>query len=533
MATANLAGLLLARSATRQREAALRSSLGAGSGRILRQFLTESLVLAALGGAVGLALAHGLIGLLGTWLADTLGTQGGRGLQYFDPDTLAISWQVAGFAVALTTAAGVAFGLLPAWQAAGADPNASLRGGGRGTDGSRLGNASRDGLIVVQVGIAIVLLTGAALMLQNLSSLQRVELGYDRENGFTAMYTLTATDELAGIDPGRFHLDFLERVRALPGVEGATLGEVPHGGPTWRTIVMESEGRPELTAESHTWIRLQPVPDGHFEVMGIPVLEGRGIEATDDDSSDPVIVLNRVAAEELFPGGSPVGRRITLGWPELGGAGAIVVGVVPEVRLGPLSAPSERQAYVSIRQAPRLETGVIIRSQLPPERIAPQVRDALADQGGGNTALTSQMSMEERIAIVTERPRIVALLLTVLGGLTTFLVAAGLYGTIAYVVASRTRELGLRLSLGADPAAVIGLVVRQSLIVTLLGIVLGVLIALRAGRMLEPLMLEPPGVGWAAIGTVSGLLLLVAVAAALGPALRATRIDPMVALRAD
>ncbi|MGI9629230.1 MAG: FtsX-like permease family protein [Longimicrobiales bacterium] len=485
-----------------------------------------------MGGALGLLIAYGALDLIGSWLAETIGTKGGRGLQYFDPADMGLSWGVAAFAVLLSTLTGLAFGLLPAWQASRTDPNASLRGARGREQASSLTHRGRDGLLVMQVGIAIVLLTGATLMLQNLGALQRFDLGYDRDGLFTAMYSLTATDEFAGIDPARFHLDALDRVRALPGVSGATLGEVPQGGPTWRTIVLASEGRPELTPETHTWIRIQPVPDGYFDVMGIPLLEGRGIEATDNENAEPVVVISELAAEELFPEGSPIGRRITLAWPELGGDGALVVGVVPQVTFGGLDQPPERQAYASLRQAARLETGVVVRSEIEPTQLTRMVAGALAELGRG-TALTGAMSMDERLVTMTARPRVIALLLSVFGALSAFLVATGLYGTLSYMVTRRTKELGLRISLGADRTELVMLVVRQGLLVTLTGLVLGAFVAALAGSALEPLMLSPGGADWPAIAVVSLVLLAVAVAAALLPAMRATRVDPMVALRTD
>jgi len=243
--TANLAGLLLARGTTRYREAAIRASLGAGRARLLRHLLTESLLLAVIGGTLGIATAWLGVDILGRWLIEAIGSGGGRSLEYLDPDSLSINWRVMAFAVTLTAGLGVAFGILPAWQAAKADPNASLKGGsGIGGHSSARARAGRDGLIVVQVGVALVLLVGASMMMRTLTNIQRVDLGYDSDNLLTGLYSLTSADELAGVEPSAFHFEFLERVRALPGVAGATLGEVPMAGPTLRTIVMGSDGRP-------------------------------------------------------------------------------------------------------------------------------------------------------------------------------------------------------------------------------------------------------------------------------------------------
>jgi predicted permease len=534
MATANLAGLVMARGATRVREAAVRASLGAARSRLVRQFMTESLILALVGGVAGIVLAGFGVNLLGTWLSNALGTTGGRELQYLNPEAQGIDWTVVAFAGILTACVGVAFGLLPAWQGARADPNTAMRGGRTQTLGNRWSALplGRNGLIAVQVALAMVLLTGATVMMNGLRSLQDVSLGYDRDNLFTALYSLSPADELAGIEPGGFHTTFLERIRAIPGVDRATLGEVPMGGPTWRNLVLSSEGRPDLTPATHSWVRIQPVADGHLEALGIELVAGRGIEATDDLNSEPVVVLNELAAQEYFPDGAALGRSIRIAWPEFEIEGARVVGITKDVQLGEVGAPAERQAYVSIRQAPRLGTGVMIRSTRSTADLAQTVRGALTAMNP-NTALTSVMSMENRLATVTARPRVVTAVLGIFGSVALFLVAAGLYGTIAFTVVRRTRELGLRMSLGAEGSTVLGLVLRQSLAVTLLGLGLGVAVALILARALEGVAFGNEPLTLVDLLASSAVLFAVALAAAGIPARRALSIDPMVALRTD
>jgi predicted permease len=440
MATANLAGLVMARGATRVREAAVRASLGAPRSRLVRQFMTESLILALVGGAAGVALAGLGVNRLGRWLSNALGSTGGRELQYLNPEALGIDWAVVAFAGILTAFAGVAFGLVPAWQGSRADPNTVMRGGRTQTPGNRWSSLplGRNGLITVQVALAMVLLAGATVMMNGLRSMQEVSLGYDRENLFSALYTLTPTDELAGIEPAGFHTAFLERIRAIPGVEHATLGEVPMGGPTWRNLVLSSEGRPDLTPATHSWVRIIPVTDGYLETLGIELVAGRGIEATDDADSESVVVLNELAAREYFPDGGAIGRSIRIAWPEFEIEGARVVGLTKDAQLGEVGAPAERQAYVSLRQAPRLGTGVVIRSSRTTGDLAQTVRGALVTMNP-NTALTSVMSVEDRLVTVTARPRVVTAVLGIFGSVALFLVAAGLYGTIAFTVTRRTR----------------------------------------------------------------------------------------------
>ena len=213
------------------------------------------------------------------------------------------------------------------------------------------------------------------------------------------------------------------------------------GGPTRRSIVLGSEGRPGLTPADHLWIRLQPVADGHMGVMGARIVEGRDIEATDDQNSDRVIVLNQAAAQELFPDGSPIGRRIQLPRSGFGDPGPIVVGVVEALQLDGPEQPMERQGFLSVRQGPALETGVIVRTSGDPEALIPALRSTLEDLAP-SVALTSVMSMEARAATSTARPRIITLMLGLFSAVSLFLVAAGLYGTIAFAVARRTPNSG-------------------------------------------------------------------------------------------
>lgn len=534
IATANLAGLLLARGAARQREAAVRASLGAGASRLVRQYLTESLTLASIGGVLGMLFAVVGVNLLGSWLTESMGTASGRGVALVDPEALTVDWSVLLFALALTGGVGLAFGLLPALQTARTDPGDWLKGraGSGGSGRRRPGAGSRGALLVGQVALAVVLLAGASLMMRTTLALERVDLGFERDGLLTAMYTLSPADEQAGIDPAVFHTEVVQRMRGLPGVVDASAGEVPMGGPTWRTIVLGSEGRPDLAPQQHTWIRIQAVSDGHLRTLGARLVEGRGIEPTDDWNTEKVVVLGQSAVAELFPGGSPLGRRIQLGWSGYGGAGAIVVGVVEDLRLDQPGLPPERLAFVALRQAARLETGLLLRTTGDPEALIPAVRSELADMAP-DLALTSVMSMEKRAAGATERPRVLTMLLGFFGSVALLLVAVGLYGSIAYAVTRRTRELGLRASLGADRASLMGLMLRQGLGVTFAGIVVGVVGSIWATRLLEGLVFGAGTTDPVGLLGVSGTLLAVGGVAAFLPARRGTRIDPMVALRSD
>jgi putative ABC transport system permease protein len=386
--------------------------------------------------------------------------------------------------------------------------------------------------MVVQVAVAMVLLAGASVMMRSMVNLERVDAGFDQERLLTAMYSLAPADVQAGVDPAVFHVDFLNRIRGLPGVVGATLGEVPMGGPTRRTIVMGSEGRPELTPEEHFVIRMQPVADDHMSIMGAQIVEGRDIQTTDDWNTEKVMVLSRKAAEELFPDGSPIGRRVKIGWAGFANPGAVVVGVVEGLQMDGPAQPDQPQGYVSVRQAPQLETGVIVRTSGDPESLIPALRSTLAELDP-NIALTSVMSMDQRSTTNNARPRVVTMLLALFGAVSLFLVAAGLYGTIAFAVARRTKELGLRASLGAGRWTILTLVLKQGVGVTLLGILVGLVGSRWGTRFLEELLFGTTSLDPVSLIGVAAVLFVVALVATYVPARRALRIDPMSALRTE
>lgn len=534
IATANLAGLMLARGLGRRREAAVRAALGASRARLVRQRLGESIVLAFIGGAGGVAVARIGVGVLGAWLADSLGTGGSRGLQFVDPGAFAVDWRVFLFALAVTAGVGLAFGLLPALHVARTDASEWLRGG-RATTGVRrrvLGIGGRDALLAGQVVLAVVLLSAASLMMRTVVNLQRVDLGFDPDHLLTAVYSLSPADEQAGVRPAVFHDAVLERLSALPGITAASIGEVPMGGPVKRTIVMESEGRPDITLEDHFWIRTVRVAPGHLEMMGASLIEGRDIAPGDDENAGKVVVLGRAAAGELFPDGSPLGRHVKLPWPGYDGIGATVVGVVEDLALDRPGQPPDRLVVLPMRQAPAPETGLLIRVTVDPGGLIPAVRSAMAEIAP-NVALTSVMSMRDRLATTNARPRVLTLLLGFFGSVALLLVAIGLYGSIAQLVAERTRELGLRSALGAGRLSIAALVVRQGVGATVAGVVLGVGASAWATTMLEGLVYGTRTVDPMGLAAVSGILLCVAVGAAWLPARRGMRVDPVVALKVE
>ena len=304
------------------------------------------------------------------------------------------------------------------------------------------------------------------------------------------------------------------------------------GGPTLRTIILGSDGRPELTPDSHFIIRSQAVADGHFGVLGAELVEGRDILATDAPETDPVVVLNETAAEQLFPDGGAIGRKVRFLDGKFQAPGATVVGIVKDLQLGEPGQAKESQTFIPMKQRPQLATGLMVRSLIDPEDLVASVRSTL-EAVAPHVVLTSVMPMRERTASVTARPRVVTALLSLFGAASLFLVAVGLYATIAFAVARRTRELGLRASLGASRWSLAALVVGQGLGVTLLGISLGLVGAAWSTRFLQGMLFGIEGIDLPTmIAACAGLSLVASVAAFL-PARKAMRIAPMAALRAD
>jgi len=500
----------------------------------VRQLLTESLFLSAVGGLIGVGLAWLGVGALASRLGEAIGTGGSRGLTYMDPSSVSVDPGILAFALFLTLGVGIGLGVLPALELSGTSPIRALKDG-RATSRllSRMGGAvGRNGMISIQIAVALVLLVGASQMVKSLVALQQVDLGFDPENLLTGVYSLTPADEAAGLEPGLLHTGFAERVRALPGVSGVALGTVPMGEPIWTTIISGSDGDPGITPGLHIWMQLQPVDGGHVGVLGGHLLEGRDIQAADDWNARRVVVLNRSAATRLFPEGHALGQRIRFGWPGYGSPGATVVGIVEDIQLGAPSASIPFQGFVSVRQAPRLETGIMVRTEGDPMDLIPSLRRVLGEIAP-NIPLTSVMTMQERASAISARSRMVTTILGLFGAVSLVLVAVGLYGMISFTVSRRTRELGLRASLGAGRTALTGLVLKEGVSVAAVGIGLGAGTSLYATRFLQSLIVGTPPVNPALMVAVALGLFLVSTAAAYVPARRAARIDPMEALRPD
>ncbi|HMA41002.1 MAG TPA: ABC transporter permease, partial [Gemmatimonadales bacterium] len=483
IACANVAGLLVVRGIAREREIAIRSALGGGRGRLVRTLITESTILAALGGLAGT-----MIALWGTaWVSHVSGSAIPLlGETRMDGGVLA-------FIGLVTLCTVVVFGLLPAWQTvAGGALAFRLQSESRGNTGGRL--RTRNALVVAQTALAVLLLVGAGLLLKSFVRLQRVDPGFDPRHVLTFGVSLPDASYPTPERSALFYQSLIERVDALPGVRaaGAVFG-LPLTDFGYSISALELDGR-TLSQEEQDGLSLQirVVTPGYFAAMGIPVRRGRGILASDREDAPPVMVVNDAAARRIWPDQDPVGHRLTVGT-RLGlgddhaRAGGEVVGVIGDLKEGALSQPAAPTMYLSHAQFPMGFMSIAIRTSGDPLLLAKPAQAALAATDP-DVPLFRLRSMDQLVAASIAQPRLYALLLAVFALVAITLAAVGLYGVLAQTVAQRERELGVRMALGATARDVVGMVVKQATRLAAVGVVVGLAGGLAATRILATLL---------------------------------------------
>jgi len=523
IACANVANLSLVRAVARRREFALRHALGASRLRLMRQLITESLLLAGLGGALGVLVARwGVAWLMNIRPSDN--TQFWTSYTHtFNFFTINLDLRVLSFNFALALLTGLLFGLIPALQSSFSNVNEALKegAGGSGFSGQRKSSV-RSLLVVGEIALALVLLSGAGLMINSLLRLQSVSLGFVPENLLTmTVYSRDAKQEFYG--------QLLARVQALPGVEAASLSrDFPLLGRPG--TVMDIEGRADI---KRVGIGFHSVSPDYFKTLSINLLRGRVFTQQDGAGAPRVALINQTAAERFFPGVDPVGKRLRpyatpqYQTPELF---VEIVGVVADVRYGRLEEAIGPDIYVSALQPTDRTQTLIVRSRVDAAALTTAVRrEVLALDR--NVPLTAIQTMQERVAEVTSRTRFIAVLLGLFAGLALLLAAIGIYGVMAYSVSARTREVGIRMALGAQRADVIRLVLNQGMSWAGIGVGIGLLASLALTRLMKGMLF---GVSANDPFTFSGITLLLLGVAWLAcwlPARRATKVDPLVALR--
>jgi predicted permease len=533
VACANLAGLFVARAGARSRETAVRIALGAGRWRAARGAFAESLLLAAAGGALGLLVARAGVELLAAaWPERFL--FGGWNLRFADPEAIALDGSALAVAAALALATGLASGLLPALAGARRDPGRDLRAGATGALGGRgrRRGSLRGGLVAAEVAVTLVLVVGAGLLFRSLGELQAVDRGVEPEGLLVFEYSLPRTSRWAE-DPAAFHRDYLERLRALPGVRSASLGcAAPLGGHCMITMVRQA-GSTLFPEGARPPIGVDFVAPGFFETLGVPLLRGRALEPRDRRDAPPVVVLNETAARQLFPDGDALGRKVAMGvglTPE-GSEGAEVVGIVGDVLYDTPETGVMAEAYLSMHQEEGGST-VFLRAEGEPMALLAPARALLA-QLDPDVPLHGARTLADLEATATADTRVLGGLLAVFAALALLLAATGVWAVVAHAVARRTRELGLRMALGALPRDVVALVVRQGTAPAVAGLLLGGALAWLGGRALRGLLYQVSPTDPVTLAGAALFLLAVSALAAWLPARRATRVDPMEALRAE
>jgi predicted permease len=516
IACANIANLLLARFAARRREIASRFALGASRGEVVRQLVAESMLLAVLGGLVGLLLAEWSLSALVTFGADLIPRVGEIRI---DPIAL-------GFSLLATLLTGLAIGLLPAIQASGVNVLEALKEAGRGSIGS--GRRLRAGLLVAEVSLSLVLLIAAGLLVSSFARLQSVQPGFEPEGIFTAQLVLPPQryqdEKLVA-----FYEQFYQRLATLPGSTSAALTDrVPlTGAQSPAPVAVVGRPVPPMSERPHANRHL--VSPRYFSTLGIPVRAGRDFDERDSSRVPHVVIINETFARQHFPGEDPIGRTLITG---MGQLPSQVIGVVADVRSTTLNTPPEPDYFLPALQRPETFTNILVRTNVSPAAMAPLVRDALRSVDAELPLLLPQ-TLATRIAQTVANRKLALLLLAGFAALALVLASLGVYSVMAHLVAFRTSEIGLRIALGASPNAVMRMVLGHGRRLTLVGIALGIAGALVVSRLMQQALFEVDPADPFVYVAVSLTLLLVAEAASFFPARRATRVDPVIALRAE
>jgi predicted permease len=520
IACANITNLLLARATSRAKEMSVRIALGAGRGRIIRQLLTESAALGLLGGVAGTLLAF--------W--------GVKGLSSLLPPEIAISHEthvdghVLAFALLLSIAASFVFGLAPALFAAGADLNTSLReGAGRAGAGGRRQTA-RSFLAAAETGLAMVLLVGAGLLVRSFITLASVSPGFRSDHLMKAEVSLPQFEYSKPQQWNAFANDLLARIQAEPGLSDSAVAIPLPLANGFINLGFTIEGVAVSPASNTRTANYVAATPGYFGVMGIPFLKGRGFTSQDISTTPLVTIISEAMARQYFPNQDPIGKRITFGFPPDGDAPREIVGIVGDVRDVALNQNPAPMMYVPYAQAPFWGAVVVSRSNLTLAAFADAIRRD-AGEIDKDLPVTDIAAMPDVVYTSVAQPRFQMVLLGLFGSLALLLAAVGIYGVISYSVVQRTHEIGIRMSLGAQPGQILQLVVGQGLKLALVGIAIGGVAALALTRLMMSLLFGVSPADPLTFAGVALLLAAVALAACYVPARRAMRVDPMTALR--
>jgi predicted permease len=523
IACANVANLVLARNSGRSREIAIRAALGASRTRIVRHLVTESILLSVCGAALGTLIASWGLSALVRLYPDNLPRM----------QEVGIDMRVLLFTAALSIASGVLFGLVPALRVSTPNLNDAMREGGRGTAGDSRHTRLRSSLVVAETAIGVMLLIGAGLLMRSLNRLSHVELGLNPANVLTANIDLSQTKYKEPEKQDQFNQELLRRLKTLPGVQSAALAlQIPLGNDSW-TISFDIVER-RLPKSQQPSAAFYNVSAGFFETLQIPLLQGRTFDDRDQRDAAPVMIVNNAFARKYFANENPIGKMVEIG----GGDGKKrehwktreIVGIVGDIRNSSIDEAPVPTYFVPMPQLIWGPPEILVRTASNPTSVTADIRKALGEIDA-EAPLFDVRTVEDYFALDLGRARFQATLLGIFAGVALLLTAIGLYGVMAYAVAQRTREIGIRMALGASRGQVLSMVLHRGVILTLSGIGIGVIGALALARFIAALLYEIPPRDPLTYIAVSIGLGCVALLASYIPALRATRVDPMVALR--
>jgi putative ABC transport system permease protein len=526
VACANVAHLLLARAASREKEVALRAALGAGRARLIRQFMTESLVLALAGGGVGLCLAR--------WAIEVFTRIGASSLPRVQ--AIALDSHVLIFGVALSMCTAVIFGLAPALRFSQPNLTTGLQDEARGATTGRRGRRLRQVLIGSEVALAVMLLIGASLVIRSFAALRAVDPGWVPDRLASLVVSVSGSPEAM---PGRrsaFYLDVLERLRALPGVQSASaINHVPLVGDEWE-LSFNVEGRPTPRPGDAPSATYRLVFPGYFNTVGLPILEGRPLNESDREGSPPTIVINQYLARMQWPGDDPIGKRIRIG----DSSWRTVVGVAKNAVRGTWTAPPDAEVYLPLLQNEAFLRGggvhdgdylsYMIRTSAAPGPVLPDARAAIRTLAP-TVAVSDAVVVTDAVRRATAGAEFIVTLLTVFAGVALLLSAVGIYGVMSHAVATQRREIGIRLALGASSGGIMAKIIGEGLLITGIGAAAGTASAVLASGAMSTLLFGVTRFDLPAFLAALGALTATAGVACYLPARRAARVDPQQALR--
>jgi len=518
IACVNLANLLLAQASKREKELSIRAAMGAGRARLVRQLLTESTVLSLLGGLAGLVVAY--------WGRNVLWSFRPPFLLDGSID-LSFDARVLGFTLLISLFTGLIFGIIPAIKASGTDINEVLKTGGRGGALGWTHNRLRGLLVISEIALALVALVGSGLFLRSMQNAQQFNPGFESQNLLQMNFDLGALRYDA--DHGQqFFRDAIERAKTVPGVVSASVSSNGmFGGGLAGTIFREGEQTDPNNRG--TLVNFDDVTPGHFETMRIPLISGRDFTDFDREKTTRVAIINEAMAKAIWPGQEPLGKRFAIvKEPEL----LQVIGVVGTTVVGQIGEDPQPVAYLPMRQQYSPFATLVVRTNSNPEPLIGAVR-AQVQQIDKNLAFTNAQTVQQILGQGLWAARMGAALLGLFGALALILASIGIYGVLAYSVAQRTSEIGLRMALGAQPRQVLGLVLRQGMLLAVIGAAVGVIVALPVARMAGNLLYGVSATDPLTYVGITLLLMAVALLACYLPARRATRIDPLIALRVE